>query len=322
MDLCKEMIDAAAAAGVDAVKLQKRDNRALFTRAFYDGAYNSENSYGDTYGEHREALELSADEYVELRAHAESLGVVFFATAFDLPSADLLAELDMPAYKIASGDITNVPLLEHVARIGKPMIISTGGATMTDVERAHATVSKHLDADAICVLQCTAGYPPAWEELNLRVIETFRAAFPDNVIGLSSHDSGIAMAMASYLLGARVIEKHFTLNRAMKGTDQVFSLEPTGMRKLVRDLRRTRQALGDGIKRTYESERAPVRKMSKMLVAARPLSAGHVLVEGDIVAKSPGDGLPPYQLPELLGRALVRDVDPDEPLDLGMLAGR
>src|SRR5205085_1331206 len=114
--------------------------------------------------------------------------------------------------------------------------------------------------DQICLLQCTAGYPPAWEEMNLRVIETFRARYPDTVVGLSSHDSGIAMAVASYMLGARVVEKHFTLNRAMKGTDQAFSLEPTGMRKLVRDLRRTRLALGDGKKRTYASEEAPVRK--------------------------------------------------------------
>ena len=320
VETAKEMIAAAAYAGVDAVKLQKRDNRSLFTRAFFDSPYESENSFGPTYGLHREALELGREDYLELQAFAMDKGVDFFATAFDIPSADFLAELGVPAIKIASGDVTNAPLLRHVGGLGIPVIVSTGGATMDDVERAHATLSER-GAD-VCVLQCTAGYPPAWEELDLRVIETFRDRFPDTVVGLSSHDSGIAMALVGYMLGARVIEKHFTLNRAMKGTDQAFSLEPTGLRKLVRDLTRARTALGDGKKTVYESELAPIRKMSKCLVAARSLPPGHVLTAADIAVRSPGDGLAPYHFDRLVGRTLTCGIDEDEPFGPDLLDGR
>lgn len=313
VEKAKQLIEAAHRCGVDAVKLQKRDNRRLYTKTFYEQVYNSENSFGRTYGEHREYLELGRDEYVELKAYAESLGMVFFATAFDEPSADFLAELDVPAFKIASGDLTNIPLIRYVASFGKPVILSTGGGTLEDVERAHDAIREFTDE--LCIMQCTAAYPPAWEELNLRVIETYRERFPDVVIGLSAHDSGIAMATVGYVLGARVIEKHFTLNRAMKGTDHAFSLEPQGMQKLVRDLRRTRVALGDGKKVPYPSEEEPLRKMSKCLVAARRLPAGHVLEEGDLIAKSPGGGIPPWRMGELLGRRLVRELGEDEALD-------
>ena len=298
---CKELFRAAHEAGANAVKLQKRDNRSLYTREAYDRPYDNENSFGSTYGKHREALEFGRTQYLELQRYAGELGITFCATAFDVPSADFLAELDMPAYKIASGDIRNLPLLQHVARIGKPVIVSTGGATLEDVTRAYEAV---LPINRqLALLQCTAGYPAAFEELDLRVISTYRERF-DAVIGLSSHDNGIAMAPAAYVLGARIIEKHFTLNRAAKGTDHRFSLEPQGLRKLVRDLRRTHVALGDGSKKVYASEIEPVAKMAKKIVGARALPAGHVLTGDDLALKSPGDGLPPYELERVLGRTL------------------
>lgn len=306
----KQLIDAAHEAGADAVKLQKRDNRTLFTRDYYNRAYSSENSFGETYGQHREHLEFGREEYVELRKYSQDLGVFFFATAFDHRSADFLADLDMPAYKMASGDLTNTPLLRYVAEIGKPMIISTGGGRMEDVERAVETI---LEVNgALCVMQCTAGYPPEWEELNLSVITSFRERFPDVVVGLSSHDSGIAMALVAYVLGARVIEKHFTLNRAMKGTDHAFSLERQGLGKLVRDLRRARSAMGNGVKMPYRSEVEPLIKMAKKLVAARALDAGHVITADDVAFRTPGDGIPPYRLPSLIGRRLDRPMATDE----------
>lgn len=303
LDQALELVDAAADAGASAVKLQKRDNRALFTDEMYNSVYNSENAFAKTYGEHRDYLEFGRDEYVAMRERAEKHGLVFFSTAFDKPSADFLHELDMPAYKIASGDLTNVPLITYIARFGKPMILSTGGGTMEDVVRAYHAV-KPINPN-FAILQCTSGYPPAFEELNLNVIKTFRDAFPDIQIGLSSHDSGIAMATLSYVLGARIVEKHFTLNRAMKGTDHAFSLEKQGFTKLVRDLRRARVALGDGMKKPYESEAAPITKMAKSLVAARDLPAGHVLGPDDIIARSPGGGLQPYWLDRLIGCRLT-----------------
>lgn len=317
LETAKELFRAAKDAGAHAAKLQKRSNRQLFTREMYNKPYDNENSYGDTYGEHREFLELGREQYAELQRYAKEIGISFFATAFDVPSADFLADLDVPAFKLASGDLTNIPLLQHVARFGKPMIVSTGGGTMADVRRAYEAIMP-LNRQ-LCILQCTAGYPPAWEELNLSVISTFREAFPDTVIGFSSHDSGIAMAVAGYVLGARVIEKHFTLNRAMKGTDHAFSLEPTGLRKMVRDLRRTRIALGDGIKATYPSERAPLMKMAKKLVAAREVPAGHRLTIADIAIKSPSDGLPPYELETILGRVTRTPLSEDETISLEKL---
>jgi N-acetylneuraminate synthase/sialic acid synthase len=233
--------------------------------------------------------------------------VTLFGTVFDEASADFLAGLDMPAFKIASGDLTNTPLLRYVAALGKPMFVSTGGGSLEDVERAVDTILPVNEQ--LCVMQCTASYPCEVEELNLAVIETYRERFPELVVGLSDHQSGIAMSVVGYLLGARVIEKHFTLNHAWKGSDHAFSLMPEGLRRLVRDLHRVPDALGDGVKRPLPSEERPLEKMGKQLVAARELPAGHALGPGDLVAKSPADGgLPPYELDALLGRKLARPL--------------
>jgi len=283
VDKARELFREAKLAGAHAVKLQKRDNQGLYTRAAYNKPYDNENSFGSTYGEHREFLEFGAKEYRELQAYAAELGVDFFATAFDLASADFLKGFDVPAYKIASGDLKSTPLLRHVAGFGKPIIISTGGATIDDVQRAYDTVMPINQQ--LAILQCTAGYPAAFEELDLRVIATYRERFPGAIIGFSSHDNGISMPVAAYMLGARIVEKHFTLNRASKGTDHAFSLEPVGLRKMVRDLERTHKALGNGIKKIYESEKAPIVKMGKSLVVARDLPSGHVLGPHDIVMK-------------------------------------
>lgn len=322
VETAKRLFLAAHEAGASAVKLQKRDNRSLYTRAAFDRPYESENSYGPTYGLHREALEFGLGEYRELQAYARGLGVTFFATAFDAPSADFLAGLDVPAYKVASGDLRNLPLLTHVARIGKPMILSTGGALLDDVRRAHDAVCAHNAQ--VAILQCTAAYPVEWEEMDLGVIETYRREFPDCVVGLSAHDNGIAMSLAAYVLGARIIEKHFTLNRASKGTDHAFSLEPGGLKKLVRDLRRLRLARGDGVKKIYPSEQSPLAKMSKAIVAKRALPAGHVLAAEDLAFKSPGGGLHPYQIDQVVGRRTRVALAQDECLALDHLepAGR
>ena len=313
----KELFQAAAECGVAAGKLQKRDNRTLYTREMFDKPYDNENSFGATYGEHREALEFGKQEYEELQAESARLGIGFFSTAFDIRSADFLAELNTPAYKIASGDLKNIPLLKHVAKIGKPMIVSTGGGTMDDVQRAYDTVMPINPR--LCLMQCTCGYPAEFAELDLRVIATYREKFPEIVIGYSGHDNGIAMPVAAYMLGARIIEKHFTLNRAMKGTDHRFSLEPVGMKKMIRDLQRVRLALGDGRKKVYASEASPVLKMGKKLVAARDLPAGHILGAADVAIKSPGDGLAPYYLDQIVGQALTRDVRADQSLTLELV---
>ena len=314
VETCKELFQAAKYCGVHAVKLQKRDNRSLYTGLFYDRPYDGPESYGPTYGAHREALEFGRDEYLELQAFARELGLTFFSTAFDFASADFLAELDVPAFKMASGDLTNTPLLRYVAELGKPMIVSTGGALLDDVRRAYETVAEVNPQ--VAILQCTAGYPAEWDQLDLKVIGTYRDRFADATIGFSSHDNGISMPLVAYVLGARIVEKHFTLNRAWKGTDHKFSLEPQGMRKLVRDLERAYVALGDGTKTMYPSESDPIRKMGKMIVAAADLPAGHVVARDDLALKSPADGLPPYEVDSIVGRTLRHPVSGDMPLRL------
>jgi N-acetylneuraminate synthase/sialic acid synthase len=319
VDTAKEMFKIAKDCGADAVKLQKRDNRGLYTQAAYAKSYENENSYGATYGEHREALEFGESEYKDLKAYAQDIGVTLFATAFDFPSVDFLAKLEMPAFKVASGDLKNLPLLTYMAQVGKPIILSTGGGTMEDVNRAYDAIMPINPQ--LCLLQCTAGYPAAFEELNLRVITTFRERFPQTVAGLSSHDNGIAMAVAAYILGARVVEKHFTLNHTWKGTDHAFSLEPIGFQKMIRDLNRVRVAMGDGVKRVYESEVAPMTKMGKKLVAARDLPAGHALRREDVAIKSPGGGLQPYEIDKVIGRTARQALKADDDIVMDLLNG-
>jgi sialic acid synthase len=317
VETAKKLLLAARDAGANAVKLQKRDNRSLYTAAMLNKPYDHENSFGRTYGEHREYLEFGGPEYRELQAYARELRISFFATAFDFASADFLHRLDVPAYKIASGDLRNTPLLCHVAAYGKPMIVSTGGGTMDDVQRAYDTIMP-INRQ-LCLLHCTATYPNQPEEMNLRVIATLRERFADVTVGLSDHYNGIALSLVAYMLGARVLEKHFTLNHTWKGTDHALSLEPIGMHKMIRDLQRARVSLGDGTKRILPAEAGAIAKMGKKLVAAHDVPAGQVLTANDVAIKSPGDGLPPYELKGVIGRRTKVSLSVDEDILLEQL---
>ncbi len=321
IEIAKQLIAKAKECGAQAVKLQKRDNRSLFTQEMFDQPYDNPNSYGASYGEHREALELGRSEYLELREFSKDLGIAMFATPFDARSVDVLAELEIPFYKISSADLNNTPLLERVAQQGKPVLISTGGGGLGDVRRAHDTIMKINQQ--LCIMQCTASYPVEPEDMHLRVLETYQREFPEAVIGLSDHFSGICMGGPAFTLGARVFEKHFTLNRASRGTDHAFSLAPKGLTNFVRDLERVRVALGSSEKRPLPCEQKPLSKMGKKLVAARGLPAGHVLTMDDVAIKSPADeGLPPYYLDEIVGKVIKRGLQEDEALTLEDLGSK
>ena len=311
-----KLILSAAHAGASAAKFQKRDNKTLFTPELYNQPYNSENSFGETYGKHREALEFGVEEYKICIAEAQRVGITFFATAFDFRSADFLSELDMPVFKIASGDLQNLPLLKYVAKLNKPMIISTGGSNFQMIQNAVETI--RTVHNQVAILQCTASYPAKYEHLNLKVISKLRDLYPENVIGYSGHDNGIAMAVVAYTLGARIVEKHFTLNRTLKGTDHVFSLEPQGMQKMVRDLKRSALALGDGEKIIYADETAPIKKMGKMIIAAKDLQAGHLVNFEDLEFRSPAEGLPPSFADKIVGKMLKQELKKHSPLTLEM----
>lgn len=262
VEVAKQMIRIAAACGADFVKFQIRDNRTLYSEALLNQPYENENSYGKTYGEHREALELSERALFQCMREADASKVACFATAFDEPSVDKIVKLGMPAIKIASGGLTDLPLLEYASLTGLPIILSTGGGTMKEIDRAVNTITRRHER--LAVLLCSAMYPIRdWKQHNLRCITTLREAYPNLVIGWSGHDNGIALAVAAYTLGARLIEKHYTLDRTAKGTDNVFSLEPAGLSKMCRDLKRAHMAMGDGVKRVYPGELGPLAKMRR-----------------------------------------------------------
>jgi sialic acid synthase len=257
-----DMIRIAAACGADAVKFQCRDNDTLYSDLLLNQAYENENSYGKTYGEHRKALELSDDALATCCFTAEQSKVTCFATAFDERSVERILMLGMPAIKIASGGLTDLALLRTVAEARVPVVLSTGGGTFREIDTAVNTIT--AVHSQLAVLHCTACYPVRdFAELNLACIQTLRERFPELVIGWSGHDSGIAMSLMAYTLGARIIEKHFTTNRANKGTDHAFSLEPSGLSKLCRDLQRAHVAYGDGVKRYLPSEVGPLSKMRR-----------------------------------------------------------
>ncbi len=311
LELCKEMIESAQECGCDAVKLVKRTNRELYTDEYFNMPYDNPNSFGATYGEHREALEFDWDQYCELRKFAFDLDITLFATPFDIPAADFLNELKMPMFKIASGDLTNIPLLKHVADFGRPMIISTGGSRWEDIIRAEESIKMGIK---IAWLQCTAAYPAKIEQMQLRVIEEMREFFPSNVIGLSDHYGGIITGPIAFMFGARIFEKHFTFGHAMKGTDHAFSLKPDRMKRFVTDLRRTKWAMADSQKQPLPDEAEPIRKMGKAVYLNQNFVSGWTIQRSDLVLLSPADGIPPYELNWLIGKKALRDIKRQEPL--------
>ena len=309
VEYCKKLILASKEAGASAVKLQKRENKTFYTSELFNEPYNNPNSYGKTYGEHREFLDFDKSQWTELLEYANEIDVLLFSTAFDIASADFLESLDIPLFKIPSGGLKHIPLIKHVASFNKPVIISTGGGTIEDVDRVVEATEEYKDN--IVLLQCTAGYPVAWEDLNLSVISTYKERY-ENVVGLSSHDNGIAMALVSYMLGARVIEKHFTLNRGNKGTDNAFSLEKQGFSKMIRDIKRAQISIGEGIKKTYPSEKEPLRKMATSIRARKPLKKGQLLSLEDLQYMAPDDGLAPWEIKNIVGKTLKVDLNSEE----------
>ncbi len=257
--IAHRMIDAAAQAGVDAVKTQKRNLDTFLTPEEYLAPYQNENSYGDTYGEHREHLELSIEQHRELMDHAHRIGLAYGCTAFDAVSADQLGRLSVDFLKVASGTLGNWSLVNDIVQEGLPTILSTGGATENDVIKAWA-LARHLQH---AVLHCTSLYPCPPERLNLQAIESLRARLPDSVIGFSDHQDGIDLAAVAFMCGARIFEKHFTLDRSAKGTDHAMSLEPAGLAAYVRTLRRIPEALGDGVKRLLPEEIPALKKQGR-----------------------------------------------------------
>jgi sialic acid synthase len=313
-ELARAMLKAAGESGASAAKLQKRHLASLFTAEFARQPYRSEHAFGTTYLEHRAALELDEQAWHDLAAYARDIGILFFATAFDIPSADFLADLDVPALKIGSGDAVNWPLLDYAATLGVPLIVSTGGLSWDDVDATALRLANR--GVQFALLQCTSTYPCPPEELDLSVITAMRQRYPETVIGYSGHEQGTVPSLAAAALGAAIIERHFTTDNSLRGSDQRYSLTPDTMAEVVQGASLVRRSLGTGVKHRHLSEGPALHKLGKKLVATTDLPAGHILSRADLAVRSPADGLSPQLLDQVVGTRLLRPLKRDEALTL------
>ena len=257
LDIAKQLIDAAVAAGCDAVKFQKRTLGVVYTPA--ELARPRENPFGPTNGDLKRALELDRDEYKEIDSYCREKNIFWFASCWDEGSVDFIAEFDPPCFKIASASLTDDNLLRHYRRFRKPVILSTGMSTIEQIDHAVDI----LGSEDLILLHSTSTYPARLDELNLRCIATLRSRYPVP-IGYSGHEVGLPPTVAAAALGACMIERHITLDRAMWGSDQAASVEPRGFERLVREIRGVEEALGDGVKRVYEREIPVMKKLRRV----------------------------------------------------------
>ncbi len=317
-ETARRLVETAAAAGADAVKFQTFKAERLATPAAPKAAYQVESSPSrESQLEMLRRLELSEKDHRELIAYCREKGILFLATPFEEESADFLESMNLPAFKIPSGELTNLPFLAHVARKGRPMIVSTGMATLEEVESGVRTIREN-GAPELILLHCVSNYPADPAEVNLKALATLREAFQVPV-GYSDHTPGIEIALAAAALGAVLIEKHFTLDRTLPGPDHRASLEPGELMDMVQGIRRVESALGAGKKVPAPVEADISAVARKSLVAARDLPAGTVLARSDVAIKRPGTGIPPADLQRVLGKTVHRPLACDELLDWGDL---
>jgi len=305
----KAMVNTAKAAGASAVKFQTRHPKEVYAMQDVPGGYlyKADNlQWMDSeYGTHREKLEFSQERWEELFKYCRGKDMIAFSTPLDFSSADQLNDLGVPAFKIASGDATNIPLIQHVSNFNKPMIISTGGLGIEDVDRIHDTLSGHAQ---FALLQCSCIYPAPDDVMNLNVISTYMERYPDVVVGLSTHNRSWQPTVAAVAMGARIFEHSYTNNKSWKGTDNHFSLDPGEMRALVDACATVQTSLGSRTKAQDPKEASYTTERQKKLVWARSASEKEVLTRDHFSILSPGDGVPPYKMAELIGSSVIKDV--------------
>lgn len=316
IELAKKMIDAAKNAGADAIKFQTWKTENIILKDVEMAEYQKRNiKSGESQFEMLKKLELPYEWHFELKEYAEKLGLIFFSTMEDRESVDfLIKELKIPLIKVGSGDLTNYPLLKHSARFSIPMILSTGMATISEIDEAVRTVLNEGNKDII-LLQCTTQYPCPYEDVNLRAMLSLKEAFK-TVVGFSDHSLGIECAVAAVSLGAKYIEKHFTLDRNLPGPDHKSSLEPEEFKRMVTAIRNTENALGDGIKRPMSSELKNKRIVTRKIVAARDIKKSEVLNEENVTFKRANEGLTANYYKLIEGKKAKKTIKLDEPINL------
>ncbi len=303
LELAKKLIAVAAEAGADAVKFQTFSAENLVTGTADQAEYQRKNiGKTESQFEMLKRLELPKAWHSELQTYATEKNILFLSTPFSEPDADFLETLNLPAYKIPSGEINNLPYLHHIAKKNRPMIISTGMSTLAEVKTAVKTVQA-AGNNEIIILHSTSNYPPSLASLNLLAISTLQAEFPDCLVGYSDNGApGVAPEIIATTLGACVIEKHFTLDKTMAGPDHLASLGPTELKEMVQAIRQTTTMLGNGVKECQPEEISIKAMARKSLISKHEISAGQVLTLNDIIIKRPGNGIPPTELERVIGK--------------------
>lgn len=314
LEIAREYIRVFAEAGADAVKFQTRNNKYLFSESGYNASYNSEHSFADTYGAHRELLELKPEWLPILKSDCHAHNVKFMSTPFDEPSLELLCDVGVDVLKIASFDLGNLPLINRIAKKGLPVVISVGGGKAHQIKSSVELLLK--GTQDVTVLHCVSEYPCEYNRLGLENIETLIKEFPECKIGLSDHVNGILSGPIGYMKGARVFEKHVTLNRAWKGTDHGFALEPEGFRKFVRDIHRVPEMMPPKPESDLGNEFV-FKKLGKSIIALNDIKAGQTISIDDLTGKIfDNQGIPVRQSNEVIGTVAKRDIKAGEVIQL------
>ena len=318
LGLARQLIDVAISAGANAVKFQTFNAEEIAAPDAPKADYQlATTTPGQSQLEMLHKLELPRDAHFTLKAYCDEQGIMFLSTPFDERSVDLLESLSVPAYKVSSGDLTNLPLIEQVSRKGKPVIISTGMSTLEEVGAAVKT-AQNAGCDELILLHCVSNYPANPDEVNLRAMRTMEEQF-EVPVGFSDHTEGIAISLAAVALGAVIIEKHFTLDRNLPGPDHQASLEPTELATMVKDIRSVEHSFGDGHKKPTLAEIETAKVARRSIMAGVTLKAGTVLKRDLLVLKRPGTGLPPSMLGSLIGRRTRIDIPAGALIELEML---
>lgn len=311
IELAYKLIDKAVEAGVDAIKFQTFKSEKVVSKYAPKAEYQINNTKrNETQLEMVKKLELSYEDFRNLKKYCDKKKIIFLSTPFDLDSVDFLSSLNLQIYKIPSGEITNLPYLKKVAALNKKVLLSTGMCNLSDIEQAISILGEN-GTDNITVLQCNTSYPTPMQDVNLKAINTIKQAFKVDV-GYSDHTLGIEISIAAVALGAKVIEKHFTLDKNMDGPDHIASLEPAELLQLVRCIRNVEKAFGTGIKKPSRSESKNIDIARKSIVANGNITKGEKFTEENITVKRPGNGISPMQWDNVIGRASSRDYSADE----------
>lgn len=307
----KKLIDNAKESGADCIKFQTFVSKNVVTKSAGKAEYQKQQiGSNESQLEMLRKLELSFVDFIELKEYCKSKKIEFISTAFDLESINFLASLDMERWKIPSGDITNLPYLIKIAKLNKPIILSTGMSTMNDIRRA-LMILKSYGSGEVTVLHCTTEYPTPYEDVNLNAMNTIKNEFNVSV-GYSDHTKGIEIPIAAVTMGATVIEKHFTLDRNMEGPDHKASLEPYELKAMVNAIRNVEIALGTGDKKPANSEKKNMDIARKSIIARSSIKKGEIFTEDNLTVKRPGSGISPMLWFEVLGKIAIRDFEEDE----------